>query len=128
MKNFITILALVLIMNNQDIVMVINQYRGFNHLPALQTSQTLEKTTEYRVNDMVNSNYFAHNKFSNILEIFNVNFKIAGENIAKGYDNESKLVDAWMASPKHRKQILDKRFKYIGVSNQDGITVLHLTD
>jgi len=108
--------------------MVINQYGGLNHLPALQTSQTLKKTTEYRVNDMVKNNYFAHNKFSNILEIFKVNFKVAGENIAKGYDNESKLVDAWMASPKHREQILDGRFKYAGVSNKDGITVLHLTD
>jgi len=128
MKKYLLILSLVLLLNNQEILRVINQYRGLNHLPALKTSQALNKTAEYKVNDMIKNNYFAHSGFYNTLIKFKVKFTIAGDNLAKGYTNEKELVNDWMVSPTHRANILDKNFKSVGVFNKNGLTALHLTN
>ena len=40
----------------------------------------------------------------------------AGENIASGYETPRALVSAWMRSPGHRKNILNRQFHRIGVS------------
>jgi uncharacterized protein YkwD len=40
----------------------------------------------------------------------------AGENIAYGYETPRALVSAWMHSPGHRANILNRRFHRIGVS------------
>jgi uncharacterized protein YkwD len=41
---------------------------------------------------------------------------VAAENLGRGYVNPDVLVAAWMASPGHRKNILDGRLNRIGVS------------
>lgn len=40
---------------------------------------------------------------------------LVGENIAYGYRTPSAVVRAWMRSPGHRRNILDCRFRHIGV-------------
>jgi uncharacterized protein YkwD len=42
--------------------------------------------------------------------------RTAGENIAAGYETPRQLVGAWMHSPGHRANILNKDFHRIGVS------------
>lgn len=39
----------------------------------------------------------------------------AGENIAGGYDSTSRAVAGWLDSPGHRRNILYRDFKYLGV-------------
>lgn len=39
----------------------------------------------------------------------------AGENIAGGHDSTDKVVAGWMDSPGHRRNILNRDFKYLGV-------------
>jgi uncharacterized protein YkwD len=46
---------------------------------------------------------------------FGVTYKAAGENIAKGQRTPQEVVTAWMNSPGHRANILNKRFTHIGV-------------
>ena len=41
--------------------------------------------------------------------------RYSGENVAYGYSTPSELVAAWMNSPHHRENILDRRFHYLGV-------------
>ena len=41
---------------------------------------------------------------------------VAAENLARGYTSPDRLVAAWMASPGHRANILDRRLKRIGVA------------
>ncbi|MGP4001477.1 CAP domain-containing protein [Streptomyces sp. 8N706] len=38
-----------------------------------------------------------------------------GENIARGYRSPSAVMQAWMSSPEHRANILDCRFRDIGI-------------
>lgn len=124
MKNIITILLLLFVLNNQEIFRIINQYRGLNYLPALRTSQALNKTAEYKVN----TGQFSHKGFNQILKKFNVKYGTAGENLGLNYSKESKLVDAFMASPLHRANILDRDFKYIGIANNGSLTAVHFSN
>ena len=124
MKNIITILILLFVLNNQEILRVINQYRGLNHLPALRSSQVLNKTAEYKVK----TGQFSHKGFNQILKKFNVKYGTAGENLGLNYSKESKLVDAFMDSPTHRANILDIDFKYIGIANNGTLTAVHFSN
>lgn len=47
----------------------------------------------------------------------------AGENLAKGIDTPANIHKALMASPTHRKNILDRRFNHLGVGCYDYICV-----
>ena len=41
---------------------------------------------------------------------------VAAENLARGFPNADRVVVAWMASPGHRANILDRRLTRIGVA------------
>ena len=47
----------------------------------------------------------------------------AGENLAKGIDTPANIHKALMASPTHRKNIMDRRFNHVGVGCYDYICV-----
>src|SRR5258708_28336998 len=44
----------------------------------------------------------------------------AGENLARDFSNTSDMMAAWMASPTHRANIVNGRFREIGVAVVDG--------
>lgn len=46
---------------------------------------------------------------------FTVSDKMYGENIAYGYTTPTKVMEGWMASSGHKKNILNKRYKSIGI-------------
>ena len=41
---------------------------------------------------------------------------LLGENLAKDFNDEEEIVNSWMVSPKHKENILSKKFKEIGVA------------
>jgi len=47
----------------------------------------------------------------------------SGENVAYGYETPAQLVAAWMSSPHHRENILDRSFRYLGVGTAGADTV-----
>ncbi len=47
----------------------------------------------------------------------------SGENVAYGYASPAELVAAWMNSPHHRDNILDRSFRYLGVGTAGDETV-----
>ena len=55
--------------------------------------------------------------FSSALKEQGADFRGAGENIAWGQQTPKEVMNAWMNSPGHRANILNKNFKYIGVGN-----------
>jgi uncharacterized protein YkwD len=58
--------------------------------------------------------YFVHQPMLPILQ--GCHATVAAENLAFGNVSASKIVDAWMASPGHRANILDGRLNRIGVA------------
>lgn len=49
-----------------------------------------------------------------VLDGLNITGSGFGENIAYGYETEKKVLNAWMASPGHRANILDDDFTHMG--------------
>jgi prefoldin subunit 5 len=71
--------------------------------------------------------YFEHvspegQSASTVAEQYGYEYISIGENIALGnFENDQVLVDAWMNSPGHRANILNKKFTSLGVAVGKGI-------
>ena len=104
------------------IIDLTNQYRRENNLPALTENKLLTSTADLRTTDMFQQQYFAHISLqgtapSDVVLKTGYDYKMTGENIALGdFTSEKDLVDAWMASPGHRANILNPEYKEIGVA------------
>jgi uncharacterized protein YkwD len=71
--------------------------------------------------DMYQNQYFSHTSLdgSNAgvrIDRTGYNWVAYGENIATGYTNEQQVVDAWIKSPGHCMNIMNKSYKEMGVA------------
>ena len=69
---------------------------------------------------MVDNDYFSHtslngNSFSDRMNIADISWRSAGENIAMGSITAEDVMNQWMNSDGHRKNILNSGFKKLGV-------------
>lgn len=87
-------------------------------LPKLSKNTKLCQAAQERAKETVTK--FSHTRpngkdcFS-ILKEYNITYSAAGENIAYGYVTPDDVVKGWMGSPGHKANILNKRYKSIGV-------------
>jgi uncharacterized protein YkwD len=99
-----------------------NIERGMQSLPILKRNSVLDRSAEVKLNDMFSNQYFEHvspngSGVSDVVGTVGYKFLIIGENLALGnFAGDAKVVAAWMASPGHRENILDKRYTEIGVA------------
>jgi len=42
-------------------------------------------------------------------------YRVMGENLARNYTDAGSIIKAWMNSPSHRANILDKEFRETGI-------------
>jgi hypothetical protein len=49
------------------------------------------------------------------------NYSVAGENLAKDFGDSSSVVSAWMNSPTHKANIINNKYKEIGIGVVDGV-------
>ncbi|MDE6357044.1 MAG: hypothetical protein K2L15_00475 [Eubacteriales bacterium] len=104
----------------KEVVRLVNVERNKAGLPALQIDESVSKVARLKSEDMANKNYFDHTSPTygspfEMLKSFNITYKSAGENIAKGQKTAEAVVNAWMNSEGHKKNILSKSFTHIGV-------------
>ncbi|WLV24386.1 S-layer homology domain-containing protein [Aciduricibacillus chroicocephali] len=103
------------------VVELTNKERTSRGLKALKADATLNKTAYAKSKDMLDKDYFDHNSPTygspfDLMKKYGVKeYKAAGENIALGYQTPEEVVDAWMKSTGHRKNILSKDYTQIGV-------------
>lgn len=104
-----------------------NFYREEEGVNSLKVNEILEQAAQQKVKDMFKKQYFAHispegKDASNIVEGLGYEYLRVGENLALGnFKDEKELVDAWMASPGHRENILRPKYKEIGIAVERGI-------
>lgn len=95
---------------NKQVYCLTNRARENNGLKPLKYSLELEKVSKDKSEDMCNRNYFAHDyldrKWTYFLDINNVYYQKAGENLAKGYQTASEAVDGLLASKSHYHNIM----------------------
>ncbi len=97
-----------------DAFQLVNEERAQAGLGALKWDQNLETVSSVRAKEC--SQKFSHTR-PNGTQWYTVNSKIqGGENLAFGFDTAGDAVDAWMASPTHRDNILYDDFKKVSIS------------
>lgn len=108
-----------------EVVRLTNLKRNAAGLPNLTFNQTLSNAAYSKGQDMINRDYWAHvapdgtqpwKFFTN----FGYKYKYAGENLARDFSSASTAVDAWMNSPSHRDNILNPKYKEIGIGVVEG--------
>ena len=96
-------------------------------LPALLYNTTLEQSAQMKLDDMFAKQYFEHVSPtgvgpSDLAKTAGYAYVVVGENLALGnFENNAKLVDAWMASPGHRANILNVHYQEIGIAVGKGM-------
>lgn len=104
------------------VIELTNAERTKNGLAALKSDSSLSGVAQEKSDDMQAKNYFSHTSPTygspfDMMRDFGVEYSTAGENIAMGQRSAEEVVDAWMKSEGHRKNILSSNFTHIGVGH-----------
>lgn len=103
-----------------QVVQLVNQERTSRGLNALKVNTALAHSATLKSEDMAKLNYFDHNSPTygspfEMMQQLGINYRTAGENIAKGQTTPEQVMQGWMNSDGHRKNILNPSFTEIGV-------------
>ncbi|PLR98856.1 CAP domain-containing protein [Bacillus sp. T33-2] len=106
----------------QKVVQLTNEQRAKHGLPALKLDAQLSKVAKEKSLDMQRKGYFSHTSPTygspfDMMKKFGITYRAAGENIAKGQRSPEEVVNAWMNSDGHRKNILNSSYTHIGVGH-----------
>lgn len=112
--------------NPEKIIVLTNNQRLQNDQTPLSVSSKLNQAALAKAADMFANNYWAHTSPNGtepwyFISQADYQYRHAGENLARDFENSSEVVSAWMLSPSHKKNILDPRFENIGVAVVNGI-------
>ncbi|OLO25335.1 sporulation protein [Alkalihalophilus pseudofirmus] len=104
------------------VVELTNAERAKHGLAPLSMDEQLSQVARQKSLDMKQNNYFSHQSPTygspfDMMRQFGVNYRSAGENIAMGQRSPEEVVNAWMNSDGHRKNILSSSFTHIGVGH-----------
>jgi uncharacterized protein YkwD len=108
-----------------DILAKTNAVREENKVDRLTLEEKLQAAAQRKAEDMANNNYFAHTTPSGKtpwqwLNEENYAYQRAGENLAVNFENSSELVQGWMDSPLHKKNLLNGDFEEVGIGVAHG--------
>ena len=104
-----------------------NRYRVDGGLAPLAIDERLMKAADYRIRDMEEMSYWAHTSPDgrspfDMLRPLGYEYKIAGENLASGFETAEVLVESWMESKGHRDNIMGAQFEHCGIGIIEGST------
>lgn len=108
------------------VIALTNIERAQNNAKPLSENAKLDASAETKVDDMFSKQYFAHESPTgvgpgDIASSSGYAYVLIGENLALGnFGGDQALINAWMASPGHRANILNIRFTDIGVAVKEG--------
>lgn len=109
----------------QELLRKTNEKRIEAGLPPLRLDQQLSQAAAKKAEDMFAKNYWAHVSPDgktpwDFILASGYKYTVAGENLAKNFQDSAGVVNAWMASPSHRDNILKKGYKDIGFAVMNG--------
>lgn len=100
------------------VIELVNQERSIRGLNSVTSLQNLSSAAQARAKETVEK--FSHTRPDGsscftIFDEYNVAHGYAGENIAAGQSTPEAVVKAWMNSPGHKANILNKNYNHLGV-------------
>ena len=108
-----------------EVIRLTNEKRSQAGLLPLTENPTLSAAAQAKGADMLNRDYWAHiapdgtQPWKFFID-FGYKYRYAGENLARDFSNPSSAVDAWMASPTHKENLLSSKYKEIGIAVIEG--------
>lgn len=111
--------------STQELLKFTNIKRAENGLPGLTSNALLEEAASKKADDMFEKDYWAHDSPDGVtpwvfIKNAGYDYVYAGENLARGFANSEDIVNAWMASPHHRENILSENFNEVGFAVKSG--------
>ncbi|MEK7538059.1 MAG: CAP domain-containing protein [Patescibacteria group bacterium] len=105
----------------QAIITLTNQARQQRQITALKSNPLLSKAAASKAADMARRQYFAHVSPSGLtpwawFKQAGYSYTYAGENLALDFVSSEDVVNAWLKSPSHRRNLLGAKYKDIGVA------------
>lgn len=116
----------------QKVIDLTNADRTEKGLSILAENDKLKKAAEDKAEDMIRKNYFSHNSPEGVtpwhwIEEEKYDYDYAGENLAMDFTTAEKMNEAWLASPTHRANVLNEKYKDIGIAIKEGMINGHST-
>jgi len=123
--NFSDVLGTSTNISIERLVELTNQKRSENGLGPLTISDQLSQTASFKARDVFAKNYWAHNAPDGttpwvFFKQAGYDYIYAGENLARGFATSDDTVNAWMASPSHRDNVLSPNYKEVGFAIMNG--------
>ena len=102
-----------------------NNERSQLGLESLTYSSTLSESAKEKAEDMFKYDYWSHNSPQGktpwtFFDTVGYKYSIAGENLAKDFYDTDSLMKAWMNSPTHKANIVQNKYKEIGIAVVNG--------
>lgn len=106
---------------SSTVIALTNASRQEGSLGALRENAQLSQAAQRKAKDMLARDYFAHTtpdgkRFWTWIDGTGYNYTLAGENLAIDFSTPESAHAALIASPSHRENIMNKRYKEIGVA------------
>jgi hypothetical protein len=109
------------VVTSSELIELTNQARIAQGLEPLAVSSKLTDAAQLKAMDMINQGYFAHTSPDGLSPWYWVSkagykYSAAGENLAKDFGESEYVYQAWMNSPSHKANILNKNYQDIGIA------------
>ncbi|MBI5613867.1 hypothetical protein HY947_02995 [Candidatus Gottesmanbacteria bacterium] len=103
-----------------------NIERGKIGLATVVLNEKLSVAAYKKAQDMFANNYWAHVSPKGVtpwdfIVAQGYQYTVAGENLAKNFTTSKNVVDAWMASPTHKANIVKSAYREVGFAVVNGI-------
>ncbi len=112
--------------SQDDLYALTNEARVSSGVGKLQVSSRLEAVAQLKLADMFQNNYFAHTSPVGVnpwywFDKANYDFRLAGENLAMNFMSSNEILNAWLNSESHKKNLLLNDFQETGIAVGSGI-------
>ncbi|MDO8512766.1 MAG: CAP domain-containing protein [bacterium] len=102
-----------------------NNARRDASIPSLTPNGLLQRSAQKKGEDMLKNDYFAHTSPAGAtpwkwFDVAGYDYVYAGENLAIDFSTAEGVHEAWMNSPGHRANILNPRYRDIGIAVVSG--------
>lgn len=106
---------------SEAVLAAVNSVRAKAGCPALAMNARLVAAAKGHADAMAEQNFFAHagkdgSRFSGRINQQGYRFSAAAENIAAGQSSAAEVMQSWLDSAGHRRNILDCGFRDTGIA------------
>ncbi|MEO1070369.1 MAG: CAP domain-containing protein, partial [Cyanobacteria bacterium J06638_6] len=104
----------------KEVIDLTNEFRAKNGLDPLSVDVDLTEAAQKHSASMAKQDFFSHtgpngSKPKDRAKSAGYETQSVGENIAAGYRTPQDVVDGWIASSGHRRNMLNSKYNEIGV-------------